>query len=243
MKTPSFRAAVAWAIALGLHGAGAASAPLPARNLLVEVRERAGDDAVAPIPGRAAQGGQGWSVNSREGWSGSTVAQTTRTQAARGHGVTRALVQNGQEASVELRSTHPVQWWVVQVGASASGASGGKPAYVRGEPVTTWVDTGQTWHVRVRWDGGTRVRVDIRALSEQPLDPNVTAGADSGDVARRQEVATSLELPVGRWVTVAGTRSEAPDPAPGWRVGSGDASRSDDDFDVQVRVSLPAVGD
>lgn len=89
--------------------------------------------------------------------------------------------------------------------SGANGASGGAQLLSQ----TVWIDLGQGLNVRPRWKGGNApVELELEAQSRQALGgsmggPLGTSGLAPDGQILRQDVATTLAVPLGQWVVVA----------------------------------------
>jgi hypothetical protein len=161
-------------------------AQLPNRNLIVELRQVEEDD------------GSGYSVSTQTR-DGLLTQQSVH-------------VHNGDKATLQVSKAIPIQWLqsvsaqsatLSASGASASSTAGGvKNALV-------WLDAGQSLKVQPRWPGGKQaVRLEISVESTSVAQRTGTEIPDQS----RSQLATSVSLPLGQWVTIASSGSS---PQPG----------------------------
>lgn len=178
---PIFRMVVFAGLVASLWAvAGGASAKLPVRNMTVELRVVASNEA--PVA--------------------ATVVRTQPVQEPE-LDVQKVFVMNGERAQVKLGRSMPLQWvQSAKVGQTAAGTP------VRGvDTATQWMESGQALSVLVRWPGGKKLavvelEVDTTALTTQP-GHNLPHQA-------RSRVTSTVTLPLGEWSTVAVTgRREA----------------------------------
>jgi len=165
--------------------AGVSLAQPPQRNLIVDMRQvEAGND-----------GGYTVSTKPREPLM---TAQTV-------------TVRNGEKASLLVSRSMPMQWVQSVSVQSASMAASGVSAANTGGGVTNglvWLQAGQSLQVQPRWPGGkqpVRVDVDLQSDSVAPR-----SGTELPDPSKSQ-VATTVNAPLGQWVTIAISGS-APEP-------------------------------
>ena len=126
--------------------------------------------------------------------------------------------------------------------AAAVGAASGAQASSGGAQLlsqTTWIDLGQGLNVRPRWKGGRApVELELEAQSRQPVGgPLGPSGFAPDGQIQRQEVSTTLAVPLGQWVVVAQSgRNQT-------RSVRGTVSTSDlddqGDEQLEVRVTQP----
>lgn len=128
----------------------------------------------------------------------------------------RLLVGNGERAALRITTREPLQW----VDAVADLTPQGQVRGIYARPLTR--DREAVRHVSVApsWAGGRApVRVSLQV-------------EDDG-----QALATTLDLPLARWHTVARTGAGTPAPVRG-TVSSGDAAARAE-RELQLRVSIP----
>lgn len=189
-----------------------AQAALPAVNLLVELRWV--DSALAP----AAQAGVR---------DGAVVIGTTGAVSPRGPGVVTATagaaapppqqlqVRNGEGAALRLVTREPLQW----VDAVAELSPQGQVRGLHARPQLPEREVVRRIAVTPSWGGG---RAPVRVNLQVDDDGNA--------------VATTLDLPLARWQTVARSGGSTP-PAARGTVSSGDASARPE-RELQLRVSV-----
>ncbi|WP_157991366.1 hypothetical protein [Caldimonas tepidiphila] len=143
---------------------------------------------------------------------------------AREHGGEREarqqlLVLNGGRGGLRLAQGRALQWYRVLPGPQG---------WVR-VPATVWVEAGQGFSVQPRWPGG-----------EAPVTVEVAAeggGFEPRGGAQRSQLLTTLQLPLGEWVTVAESVDERQHRERGLLSGrQGESARS---LLVQMRVTVP----
>ncbi len=109
-------------------------------------------------------------------------------------------VRNGSEARLSFAQTTPLQWvQSVQAQGALTGA-GVKQGLI-------WLQAGQSLQLRPRWPGGRQaVTVDVQVrttnVQQQP-------GRDL-PTQERGELATTVQAPLGQWVTLARSGSGTP---------------------------------
>ncbi len=192
-------------LAVLLPALAGAERPLPQRDLLIELREA---DAAAGADAT------GWSVRSAD------------ASAARERPAQQLRVQNGASASLRLTVTRPLQVWQAVPGALL-------PVAVP-VPTTQWIAAGQRLTLQPRWPGG-REPVSVALSSDSSrLDPHVAPG--SAELPQRAEAAvmTTVNVPLGQWVTLASTGTGNDDMT---IVSSGQAAAAARRV-LQLRVSL-----
>ena len=143
-------------------------------------------------------------------------------------------VRNGEKALLQMGQSMPIRWLQAVGGESSSRSSSSGSSSSSGGGVSygmVWMQAGQSLVVKPRWPGGKQpvaVEVDLQAASiEAP-----TGNAELPSQARSQ-VATTVQAPLGQWVTVAAT---------GARAASGSYSSeavADTRRLIQIRVSAP----
>lgn len=191
---------------------GLAGAALPQVTLLVELRW-----VDSALPGAAQAGVR----------DGAVVVGTAGAVSPRGPGVvtattgatapppTRLLVRNGEQAALRLSTREPLQW--VDTVAELSPQGQVRGLYAR--PQAGEREVQRSVAVTPSWVGG---RAPVR-VSFQVTDDG-------------QAVASTLDLPLERWQTVARTGGAAV-PAPRGTVSSRDAAALPE-RELQLRVSL-----
>lgn len=237
--------ALVWAgcvFALGLAWAGGGA--LPQRNLLVEVRQTDSgqgqlDDAGVRRGDVIINSNGQVSVSAKGGWE-------VRTQTHSSGTVQQLWVLNGSRASLRLGQAVPLQWWqVVSVPNYGSGASGAAGSTLQAVPSTVWTEAGRSIQVQPTWRGGNAdVLVEVLAEDTQAQDPNLTVGvagrmaATPPPASQTASVLTTVQVPLGTWVTIASTADEDRQRERGL-LSSRDAQRSRQRL-VQIRVTAPS---
>ncbi|HEU4458965.1 MAG TPA: hypothetical protein VFR90_07570 [Methylibium sp.] len=233
----SSRGVVAACLA-GLASAAFAQQPpgggerLPQRNLLVELRQTdgsSGDGNVGGIRSGSVTIGPNGEVRPR---ADVTIGSTSQTRGADSTQMLRVL--NGGQGLLSTGVSQPVTWYAPVWTPQGQGVVG----------TTGLVDVGRRVAVRPRWPGGVApVTVEIRS------EASAMAGGGSGSrygldgrplpegSTETAGLLTTLQLPLGEWVTVAGTEQSAQ------RSDSGTVYRSESRTQsrslLQMRVSAP----
>lgn len=133
--------------------------------------------------------------------------------------VHKLLVLNGGKARLFTgRTVQQTTWqflFSMPGAATSGGAASGAATAPAGAPSglatpsggaqllsqTVWIDLGQGLSVRPRWKGGNApVELELEAQSRRPLGGQ--GFAPDGQI-QRQEVSTTLLVPLGQWVVVA----------------------------------------
>lgn len=109
-------------------------------------------------------------------------------------------VRNGSQARVSYTQAIPLQWVQSVNAAGPMSGAGVKQGLI-------WLQAGQTLNVRPRWPGGPKAatveiemqsaRVEARPGAELPTQ-------------QRGEVVTTVQAPLGQWVTIARSGQTAP---------------------------------
>jgi len=209
------RRGLPWLAGLGMAllaaAAAAQTAKGPQRNLLVELRWAELQEA----SGRSAAAGGGVVVGTGGAVDahGSAVVRSGRRD-EQTRALQRLTVLNGASAGVRLGEAVPLQWLDVAL----------TPAGPVGVLRQGWVETGSSFQVRPQWAGGSApVQVDI--------------AHQAGGMPQREGVFTTLQLPLGEWVTVAQSGESRQHEARG-TLSSRDAERRTRRL-LQMRVSAP----
>lgn len=177
-------------LALPLLWAVAASAQGPRQNLWLELRwveQDLSGAAVAGVRDAAVVVGTGGSVSPR-----GAVVLSTQSQAQRQQQLPRLLVLNGQRASVTLGESSPAQGldWTLQ-------REQGRPDRVYASPRSESRSSLRSLSVRPQWPGGQQpVTVELSAQEQGPADR-------SGEGQLSQQLLSTVQVPLGQWVTVA----------------------------------------
>lgn len=215
----------AWVVlALGLWGGHPGVATAGAANLLIQWRI---SDSAHSQGTEARVGGGGWTLSTRQ-----TQSQQGRTQSV--------MVLNGGQARLYFGQTVSYTSW--QVLLSAKPGQGDAQAQLI--PQTQWVDLGQGLTVRPRWKGGAApVALEIEAQSRTPVGAVGLNQAMAPDgQTQRQELSTTVSVPMGQWVVVARSQGQANQTQQGmgrrhtWSTSELDQQQGDQ---IEVRVSLP----
>ncbi len=188
-----------------------AAAQLPPRELTVALRQV--DDAQSA----------GYSV-------GTQTQRPTLTQQ-------QVQVRNGEQASLRLGQSIPMQWLeaasMQSDSVSASAPSAAASSSRRSGSVknaVTWMDSGQSITLRPRWPGGQQpVTVELEV---QTASVDARNGAEL-PAQSRSHVATTVSVELGQWVTIAATGTNAPAGVYSSK-GSADSRRL-----LQIRVQAP----
>lgn len=180
------------------------SGRLPQRNLVVEVRQ--GEASRFEARGAALESGA------------VTVGPDGRVDARAGVTVGSRQVDDARDATQQLRVLNGAQG-MLHVGASVPLAwyevvsTPDGPGLIAGQHL---VDTGRMVAVRPSWPGGNApVTVEVRTEASALATGGVPSrydfrGAPQADGAiERSGLLTTLQLPLGAWVTVAGEGSSA----------------------------------
>ena len=227
VSMPSMRVARSVVLGFGLcafAGAYAQGNSLPLRNLLVELRQT--DELSAA--GQSAGVSGGAVVIGSDGQVGANVgigAQARSRDASRDM-VQQLRVLNGGQASVRLARSMPLQF--LHVVRSPQGT--------QVMPATLWTDVGSGFAVRPRWPGG-QAPVTVEVSAESGSIGGSMSGGATGSSAQRQMLLTTVQLPLGEWVTIASSDESASDRRSGV-LSSRDADRSRRQV-VQMRVTAP----
>lgn len=189
-------------------------APLPLRNLLIEVRQ---DDGRSDSNERVAA-----DVNARvqPGRSEVDVAiEARRRESIRsGSAQQQVLVLNGRSTAISLGSGVPLRLrqFIVQNGIR------------RSVPGTVWVQAGTGFMATPVWEGGDSVYLELVATQgRQPLGPQAST-------------STTLMLPLDEWTTIADSEDAQDQRQNATSLGGGgrDTRSSSQSLRVQVRVSV-----
>jgi hypothetical protein len=189
-------------------------APLPLRNLLIEVRQ---DDGRNDSSERVAA-----DVNARvqPGRSEVDVAiEARRRESIRsGSAQQQVLVLNGRPTAISLGSGVPLRLRQVIV----------QNGIRRSVPGTVWVQAGTGFMATPVWEGGDSVYLELVATQgRQPLGPQAST-------------STTLMLPLDEWTTIADSEDvqDQRQNAAGLGGGGRDTRSSSQSLRVQVRVSV-----
>lgn len=118
-------------------------------------------------------------------------------------------VRNGAKASLRLEQALPMQWVKAASAQTESLSAAGVTSHSSGGSVVnevTWMDAGQSLTVQPRWPGGKQaVTVEIEVQAAAVGD---RIGSELPTQSRSQ-TATTVNAPLGQWVTIATTGSSA----------------------------------
>jgi hypothetical protein len=118
-------------------------------------------------------------------------------------------VRNGEKAILRLGQSIPMQWVHSVSAQSASLATSGASASSRGGSVKnaiTWMAAGQSITLRPRWPGGKQpVTVEVEV---QTASVGERTGTELPTQSRSQ-LATTVSVALGQWVTIAATGASA----------------------------------
>ena len=176
-------------LALLCGAARAADAPLPRRDLTVELRQ-------------TEEGREGGSTYSAGG-SDTPLWEPQQVQ-----------VRNGEKALLRMNDAIPMQWTQSASGpAPASGPTAANASSANNTNVNinaaasvgnalAWFDAGQSLSVRPKWPGGNKPAVV--EIEVQRAAVGARTGAELPGQARNS-VSTTLSVPLDEWVTIAAT--------------------------------------
>ncbi|WP_141101013.1 hypothetical protein [Roseateles aquatilis] len=200
------RAAMALTTAVLLAGSavGPALAQGTRQNLLVELRWVEQELSAAAVSG-VRDGGTvvstGGSVSARGG-----VALSTENREQRLQMLPRMMVLNGSQASFTMTESTPVQW--VDVAVDRQQGAQDRVVVVPRQGVAERV---RGFSVKPNWPGGrSPVNVEVRAI-DQAQNPPGSYGTSLPDAQQRPstDVLSTVQAPLGAWVTIARTGSVA----------------------------------
>jgi hypothetical protein len=184
--------------------ARAADAPLPKRDLTVELRQTE--------EGREEAGHYSAGGDSSATWEPQMVQ-----------------VRNGEKALLRLNDAIPMQWTQSvsgQAPSSGNGAAAGNAGTAASGTGTSsnasvnvnaasgvhnalvWMDTGQSLSVQPKWPGGNHPAVVEIEVQRAAIDPNTGTPLPK---QTRNTVSTTITAPLAEWVTIAAT-GKAPRP-------------------------------
>ncbi len=209
------------------------AAGLPLRNLLVELRQGEATRFEADEAGV----GSGSFVVGADGRASARVGVTleARGRDATADAVLRVQVINGGRAALRVGASVPLQWleWV----ATPAG-----PIAIVG---SQRVETGRGFVVRPRWPGGDApVTVELHSESATLATGGLPSrhapdGQPLPDGAvDRSGLLTTLQLPLGQWVTVASSGSDERRPPQRDALSVRSLAREQREI-VQLRITLP----
>lgn len=232
----SRRRALLWVASTGVAlpslAQTSAARGLPLRNLLIELRQ--GDESSFEASGAGLRGGAvtvgpGGQVSARAG-----VTLESRSGGSTLGSAQQLRVINGGQGSVRIGASVPMQWlqwvWTPQ-----------GPAVIAGSQL---VETGRGFVVQPRWPGGDApVTVEVRSEASQmasggmPSRYQFDGRPQPEGTVSRADVLTTLQLPLGQWVTIASSGEQAQARERG--VVSTREVASERRVVVQMRVTLP----
>lgn len=205
---------------------GWAQSTLPQRNLRIELRQ--GDEAELARQGAGASGSVVISstrtVNAQ---GGITVHTTRRESVTRGDGLQQVLVLNGGRAGIRLAQMQPLQWyqvmWNERRGATLV-------------PATVMLEAARGFTVQPRWPGGDQP-VTVEIAAESTRFDGSASGVQGQPVREGGTTLTTVQAPLGEWVTIASTVDEQHTSERGnWSSAEARGSRRSV---VQIRVTAP----
>ena len=169
----------------------------PRQNLWVELRwveQTLSAAAVAGVRDGAVVVGTGGSVSPR-----GQVVLGTRREDENQRQIQRLLVLNGSQASIQLGETVPVQW--VDVGLQRQN---GAQDRVYALPRQGVVERTQGFTLKPRWPGGRApVTVEFSQQASEPATQAPPSGPPGTEARSQVQVASTVQVPLGQWVTVA----------------------------------------
>lgn len=205
---------------------------LPQRNLLVELRHS--DGSTTSASGGGLRSGTVIVGPNGEVQARAEVGVSTRQIERGAEGVGALRVLNGGQGMLSTGFSVPLTWYSVVWTPSGPGLVG----------TPGLVDVGRRVAVRPRWPGGSApVTVEVRSeasamaggamtsrfgLDGRPLPENATESAG---------LLTTLQLPLGEWVTVAGSTTSESRSDRGTVYGT--QSRTQGESLLQMRVTAP----
>lgn len=208
-------ALLVWPACLHAQPVGVApGAPLPLRNLLIEVRQ---DDGSSNSSERVTA-----DVNARvqPGRTEADIGIEARARQSErsGRAQQQVLVLNGRPAAIVLGQSVPLRLrqFIIRNGVRVA------------VPGTVWLQAGTGFTVTPVWEGGDSVYLELTATQgRQPL-------------AQGASTSTTLMLPLDEWMTVADSEDVQDDRqgAVGLAGGGREQRRSSTSLRVQVRVSV-----
>ncbi len=194
--------------------AQSSGAPLPLRNLLIEVRQDDGSSSsrervAADVNARAQPGRSEVDVN---------IDARSRQSERSGSAQQQVLVLNGRPAAIKLGQSVPLRLrhFITQGGVR------------RSVPGTVWLQAGTGFTATPVWEGGDSVYLELAATQgRQPLGQGAST-------------STTLLLPLDEWMTVADSEDvqDKQQGAAGLGGGGRETRSSSQSLRVQVRVTL-----
>ncbi len=189
-------------------------APLPMRNLLIEVRQDDGrsnssERVAADVQARVQPGRSEVDIG---------IEARRRDSTRSGHAQQQVLVLNGRPAAIVLGLSVPLRLrQLVTLGGVR-----------RSVPGTVWLQAGTGFTATPVWEGGDTVYLELAATQgRQPLAPQAST-------------SSTVLLPLDEWTTVADSEDvqDNRQNAAGLVGGGRDTRSSSQSLRVQVRVSL-----
>lgn len=175
----------------------AADAPLPKRDLTVELRQTE----------EGREEGNHYSAGSAD----NSVWEPQMVQ-----------VRNGEKALLRMNDAIPMQWTQSASGPTPGSNKSGSTGHAAGSSGTSvninnnasssvtnaliWFDAGQSISVLPKWPGGNRPAVVDLEVQRAAVDQRV--GSDLPKQTRNT-VSTTLTVPLAEWVTIAATGKAA----------------------------------
>jgi hypothetical protein len=219
-------------LALLLTGLARAAEPAgPRQNLLVELRwveSRLSGSALAGVREGAVVVGTAGSVSPR-----AQTGLSTRRLEDEGGQFQRVVVLNGYSASVLLSETQLLQWLDYGVEFRGQSRVDGERARIQAQTRSLPVERQRGFSLTPHWPGGRQpVRVELRALGsagQQGQQGQQGQGAQT-------EILSTVQVPLGDWMTVARSGPAARAPQPGV-ISSSDAE-TQSSRELQLRVNL-----
>ena len=135
----------------------------------------------------------------------------------------RLMVSNGAQARISYQQSIPLQWTQSAQAAGPMTGAGVKQALI-------WLQAGQGLLVRPRWPGGKRaasVELEMQSASVQQQP-----GAEL-PTQQRGELVTTVQAPLGEWVTIARSGQVRP------QGSYGSEAAAERPRLLQLRVSTP----
>jgi hypothetical protein len=175
--------------------AQAADAPLPRRDLTVELRQTE----------EGREGGTSYSAGGSD--EGNWEPQSVQ-------------VRNGEKAVLRMNDAIPMQWTQSVSGqypapgnTAGTGSAGGNTGAASNTNVNlntasgvsnalTWFDAGQSISVQPKWPGGNKPAVVEVEIQRAAVDQRI--GSDLPKQTRNT-VSTTVTVPLAEWVTIAAT--------------------------------------
>jgi hypothetical protein len=218
-----------------LTGLAPAAEPAgPRQNLLVELRwveSRLSGAALGGVREGAVVVGTAGSVSPKP-----AITLSTRRQEDEQSGqIQRVVVLNGYQASVLLSETQLLQWLDYGVELRGEGLGEGRSegrgegdrARIQAQTRSVPVERRRGFALTPQWPGGRQpVRVELRALGN----------AGPQGQGAQTELLSTVQVPMGDWMTVARSGAATRTPQPGV-ISSSDAE-SQSSRELQLRITL-----